>query len=518
MVRTTLRPNQEASLRKILELDGRLPIFSQKRTGKTRVALAAAEALNCERVLIVGFNSFLNVWEDELIVLEESGNPFHLPLEYLTDGSIRDRAMSLRDISKSGRPHMIAVNYEGWWRNHLRAAIRDWKPDMIIYDECHRLITSSTHSARFAHQIARDEKWFKHALALTATWQEGGFEDIFSIYKSVNPEVFSLDYQMFRANFCDVATHVCKSCNTLVSKLQMLPKSEPKCLGDWHKGYFVPIKGDQIIGYKNTQYLFDTIKKTSVRILQSDVNIYPPKNVIIPVELTAGTRQQYNSFMKNHVHNFNTNDDNLEVFARIELSALVKAQELTGGWVQDQDGHVLDISREKLDSISEYVKQDHRDGYQTAIYAKFIRDVQRLAIEFKVPENMTYSALAGGGKKGREQRKEIFRQLLRGNLDTFIGIGKMAAYGLNLSSCATANFYSTDYISIEFDQFDGRLQAPDKEPLHRHFVATGTVDTEIYAALAKKMSLRLSVFNEYLPDFTSIDIMGVDTKNEWEGF
>ena len=517
-VRQTLRPDQEADLQKALALNGRLCLFSQPRTGKTRLALAITEALKCERVLLVGFNSFLPSWRYEMIALEESGNPFYLPFDILNTSTVLSRALAMREARRTGAPHMFAVNFESFWRSDLRQAIRDWKPDMVIYDEAHRLISRGTKAARFAHQIARDEKWFKHCLVLTATYQEHTHTDLFSLFKACNPDIFGLDFQKFSDDYTIVASHMCKTCGALVPSIKQLPRNAPACEPEtgFHKGWFVEIKGRPVIGYKNEQELFDTIKRHSVRRTQEEVNILPPVNTIVPVKLAQNTREQYDRFMSTYVHQFqDKNNHALDVFARIALSALVKAQELTGGWIQDDKGNVLEISTEKLDLAVASTMEDLHNGKRPAVYCRFNEDVLRLAKALKIDPKWTYTSFAGNGDKGLRQREEILRQLLRGNLETLIGNGHMVSYGLNLSMMDTANFFSTSYSSIEFEQLCGRLQARGKKPFHRHFCAVDTVDEDIYSALSTKTELRLKVFGEQIIPFESDRTEPITTGDGW---
>lgn len=454
-----LRLENLPAIDKAAAQNGRLSIFSEPRTGKTRTALAIAEKLESKRIMVVGMNSFLQVWEDEC----EKVN-FALPVERLTNPNqtIVQRAQELIRIRKAGESKLLAVNYEGWWRKDLRAAIRAWEPDLIVYDEAHRLVERGNKSARFAHQIANREKWFKSALSLTATWQEGGYEDVFSLYKATDPSVFGSDFPPFQYKYCKMG------------------------------GYL----GKEIVDYKNLDELFETVRRTSFYLSQAQLGIPSPTFEIIEVDLTPGTRSQYEQFLKDKYLNFKGYEDQtLEVFYRLPISALVKAEEITGGWIQNDDGKPLDISSEKLDAAVAYAKNEMRNGRQHAIYCAFSHDIERLARALDIPLALTYSGLAGTGLKGEINRQNALKSLRNGSLPILIGNIDMIAQGIDLSCCQTAGFYSVDWSYIKFFQLWARLQGKGVYPHHVIYEAKNTIDQPKYALLRKKTALASKVFN-----------------------
>lgn len=104
-------------------------------TGKTITAIAIAGALysnkRIKRVLIVAPLSILGVWNEEFAKFAD----FDYTLSLLT-GSLTKKTDTLKNMN--GANLLITViNYESVWR--MEKEITEWKPDLIIADESHRI-------------------------------------------------------------------------------------------------------------------------------------------------------------------------------------------------------------------------------------------------------------------------------------------------------------------------------------------------------------------------------------------
>src|SRR3989304_1312633 len=187
--------HQEQAGEKVLELHGRCGLFPDVGTGKTRVAIEAAKHLaNCHRILVVAPLFAAGVWRDQV----KKWAPEARTLRCIR-GSIVQRAAKLRRlrIRKPSRRVYVVVGYESYWREPLRSEILKYDPQMIIYDEAHRLKGKGTKQSRFAHSLASgaDETPTEthkpaHVLALTGTPLPNGPEDAFSLFKAISPTVF----------------------------------------------------------------------------------------------------------------------------------------------------------------------------------------------------------------------------------------------------------------------------------------------------------------------------------------
>lgn len=493
-----LRTDQIQAVNKTVNNDGRLAILAAKRAGKTATALGAAKKLGAKKVLVIGKTNFLSqTWTDEVKKWD-----FELPYVQLTDGSVYDRAMKLKAIAKAEQPALVGLTYDAWWRSDLRSVIREyWQPDLVVYDEAQHLLERGNHSARFAHQISTREKWFKHSLAMTATWIESGYEELFGLFKACDPTVFGTRFDEFAVRYLVIATHVCRACKGLVVSGQFtIDKTQP-CAGTHHVGPYVEVDGQQIVGYYNLDEMFAKARLHSHYIEQKDLNIPAPKDVLIDINLSPEMRKQYDAFVHDTNYEFvGESGLTMDIVGGMPLTVRVKAKELACGWVQNADGDALDISHEKLDAATEIAISENKAGRQHAIYTQFNHNVRRLAKALNIPLKQTYSGLAGSGTTGDKNRANTLQELKAGNLGIIIGNSSMIAEGLNLSMCGSATHFDHVDSSVKHDQLTGRLQGEGLFPTEFHLFAKHTVERPIYDELLVKMARRGQVFSK-LADF-----------------
>lgn len=512
-VSETLRADQNEAVETLLSLGGRGLLLNEPRLGKTRCALALAEQLQSQRILLLGLDVHFDSWAWELAKLKEAGHSFWLPLTRLSSGrTVVSRAAELEAIRKSGNPAMVSINYEAWWRPALRNAIKKWQPDLIIYDEAHRLCDRGGRSSRFAHRIAAHEPWAKAIVCMTATWQEGGFEDTFGIMRACRPEVFGTDWEAFLARYCISASHRCMACKEYLVYGRF--KAGLSCQGAVHRGPVKPIDYPKIISYNHEEELLAKIRANSYRVTQDIVGIPKAENYVVPVQLKPKTMRQYKRFMQNYVETFESqlNSSNMKLVVEAKLTLLIKARELANGWVYGPNQELLEISREKLDAARELVLNEVKVGNPVCVWTTFNPDIIRLAREFDIPLTRTWSTLSSTNKaEQRAYREETYREFHAGNVPILIGLDELAKESLDFSPARLAVFYSLDPSLIKFTQLIGRLQKKGHYPEHAILVATDTVDEDIYAGIEQKQDLASRVW----PDPRRLLHLIDDEWSEW---
>lgn len=204
-------------------------LLMEMGTGKslTSVAItgALAQAGKVCRVLIVAPLSILGVWQDEFAKFAD----FDYTLQVLTGGSSK-KAAALRGLS--GATLQIAVvNYESAWR--LEQEIADWRPDMIICDEGHKIKSHSTNASKAMHRLGARAKF---RLLLTGTPVTNKAVDIFSQYKFLHPGVFGTSFYAFRNRYFEQGY--------FPSQLTMKPHMEPEFTQRLHSIAFRATKAE----------------------------------------------------------------------------------------------------------------------------------------------------------------------------------------------------------------------------------------------------------------------------------
>ncbi len=466
VVSIPLHPYQQDALDKILNLRGRAGLFLDMGTGKTRTALAAVEALGCRKVLVVCPISAVGAWKQEVVKLG-----LQTKVTDLTHGSIKDRASYLRDVRHNGEGsfsehEMVLVNYEAYWREPLRSAIVRFKPQMVIYDEAHRLKGRSTRQSRFAHSLQAP-----HNLALTGTPIANGLEDIYSIFKAFRPEVFGSRWQPFSDRYLTMG------------------------------GYL----GHQIVGYRNQDELENKMASVSYRKRKEEILDLPDKvDVRVPVPLDD--RSYYNEMVRHAVAQITGRETAPSevgideksgrlisgvALSRVMLTNILRLQQLASGFVTLSDGRVVDTSYEKDLYLKDLLQDAAAADNKIVVFCRFRREVDRA---YSVAQSFLCSDILDG-RVATQRRESVIHGFQYGRTQCLVVQIAAGALGINLSSAHIAIFYGLDYNLGTYLQARDRLHriGQKNNVTYYHLLAERTVDEKIFRILEHKENLAETV-------------------------
>lgn len=424
-------------------------------TGKTRTALAIAHKLGCRRILIVAPLSVPGVW------IREAGRVWpDLSITPYVEGNVPRRARLLSLTKPEGEPYAAIVNYEGYWREPLRTAIRKRAFDMVIYDEAHRLKSRGARHSTFAHLLAKE---IKHRLGLTGTPMSNGPEDLYSIFKAIDPVVFGTRWDTFRDYY-----------------LKM--------------GGF---GGYAIVGYRHLSNLKARLKESSYRITKEDALDLPEQmDVLVPVrlrdmavyeKLRKRSLAEVSGLLEDGTH---VSD---KVVTRSVITNILRLQQITSGYVRGVDHEVIELSTEKRDALRDLLDDATLTG-RVVVFCRFTHDVEKAieVAELVVGVVRTYRLDGSIRPKDREDVLDAFRSTDHGVLVVQVATGSL---GIDLTCANIAVFFSVDYSLINFTQCRDRLHRMGQHSpvTYYHLIAEGTVDEKVYELLSDKRSLTSSI-------------------------
>lgn len=389
--------------------------------------------------------------------------PFDVTL--LNSGAVAVRASELAPPIHGVRSkaRLAVVNYEAFWREPLKKAILKYAPDAIVLDEAHRIKGRATKQSRFAHQLA-GLPGVKHRLALTGTPIMNGLEDLFSIYKFIDPTVFGSAWIDFERRYVI-------------------------------KGGF---GGYQIIGYRGEEEVRTKVAKTAFQISKDDALDLPERiSTVIPVTLDAKTRKAYNQMKKNALLELESLDDNGEsvrgiAVARIVLTALLRMQQLTGGFIpatfELEAPRIVDVGDDKLKTAVDLTHDAVASGEKVVIFCRFIHDIKRLKLA------LPKAGILSGSVKA-DQREKVLDRLRDGKIKVLLVQIATGALGIDLTAASVSIFYSTGYSLGEFEQARARVHrhGQTKKVVEYHLQAVDSVDEKIFQALNNKQQIARKV-------------------------
>lgn len=476
-----LRPYQRRAVTFLDERNGLAGLFCEMSTGKTRMTLAYLnERTDARRVLVVSSSEVITdrVWPKEI---KEMG------LDWLTltlgSGDVEKRADLLATMPKMGRPVLVAVNLDAYWRypaeektdpktgktirlklRGLRRAIMQWQPDTVVIDEVDRIANRNTGQAKFAHFLAT-QPYVKRRLGLTGTPVTEGIEDLFSVYKFIDPTVFGSAWGYFENRYII-------------------------------KGGF---GGYQIIGYRGEDEIQRYISQTAFEVAKSEAIQIPSRRMkFVPVKLKKASQDYYNKMKKEAIVQLEAPDESGRIrrgaaLARIVLTSITRLQQISGGFlpVTDDDGrHTVFFGDEKAQKARAIVDWHTRltpEPRQVVIVCKFLPDIEAL-------RKIIPTAGVISGKVPAEERRRIRDRFRRGEINTLIVQIRTSARGISLTAGSVLIFYSVGHSLKDFAQMRDRLhRSGQKRSVIEYVLIASKIDQEIVEALVDKQQIARKV-------------------------
>lgn len=254
-------------------------------------------------------------------------------------------------------------------------------------------------------------------------------------------------------------------------------------------------------GLKYERELMESIKKASITVSKKDCFDLPETTEIIrKVELDDNLRRQYASL----AHQFITELQALEqeglqnkiVYVSHVLASISKLRQFTGGFVINDDD-TIHVHSKKLDELRRIVEE--LGGQQAIIWCQYQHEVR--AIE-KMLIKLGYSVVtAYGGTKDKDASINAFKN---GDATFIIAHPRTLQYGVTLTNCCYAIYYTTSYSFEEYYQSHDRIYRKGQTlPCTYIFIqADDTIDEVMFKVITEKKNNaeRTELFLKHMKD------------------
>lgn len=444
-------------------------LFWDPGTGKTKAGYDFLSTLylhrNVRRVLVLCPINALQVWDDQADTHIHPDITFQISVP---SGRIAEKAEFIR----RWRPDqevlsVLILNYAAVIKRDKRwdimKALGEYDPQVVILDESHHIKNATAKQSKAAHYITGRAQY---VLLLTGTPIGKNYLDLYSQLKAVDPRIWEaawtktgiMSWTNFRNNYA---------------------------IWGGKSGY-------EIRGYINMEDLERRYKPHIRSARKEDIHDMPKvTDTVIPVELNASARRVYDIFAKEgvvvHKRHY--------IEAPIPLTKLLRLQQMTGGWVHDDQGESVEVQTDKLAILTDLLEDLASAGKSVVIFARFIAEMDAIyeaASRYYIPERIS------GGVSSKARREAVRRFASGKSLRAMvIQVGAAEALDGLQTSCSYGIFYSTDYSLIHWNQARGRLdRVGQKEPVtFYHLQATRTVDSLILQALKDKKDIERMVMD-----------------------
>ncbi len=361
---------------------------------------------------------------------------------------------------------IVVTNYESLLMEPLMKAFVEWGPEVLIFDEAHKLKSHKAQRTKLAIRLA---DLAEHKYVLTGTPILNTPMDLWALFRLIDgSETFDKKFIFFRAKY-------------FYDKNAGMPAHV-------HFPLWQPVPG----AYQEFNRL---VYRKSIRVLKKDCLDLPPLvRKRVQVELSAEQARLYKS-MKDH---FIAYINDRAAVATIALTKILRLQQIVSGFLVDDEEKIIEIEdNPRLKALAD-ILTEIPEGEKIIVWACFKDNYEKIKAvcdKLKMPW-----AMLVGGMPDKQRQKSIDDFQNDDTTRVIIANQQAGGVGLNLTAASYAVYYSRSY-SLEADlQSEARNYRGGSE-IHKSItridiVAEGTVDETILDALARKESIANQVLNK----------------------
>lgn len=362
-----------------------------------------------------------------------------------------------REILKD---NITLINYDKVWRGDKKSPYyKKW--GCIVLDEAHNIKNRTSRRSAFLLKIATMSD-YRYLLTGTPI-SNGALENIWSLYCFLDPylergrvysRIFGGSYRAFEEKYC--------------------------ILNMYHKPS----------SYIHVRELQDIINEHSYRVKKVECLDLPEKlpDEIIKVDLAE--KALYKKLAtESAILEY-------EILAENPLSRLVKLRQLVSGHIKT-DNQLIDLSNNKIPILQEII-EGYPDDKKLVIFAEFKYSISKIS-ELLRKMKIRFITLDGDQKD-----KTIWRKFQNDkNIRVIVCQYKTASAGIDLFASDTMIYYEPTLISNILEQSRDRIhRTGQKEKCsYIHLITKGTVEVDIYRALAGYSDFNEALFTRYMEGY-----------------
>ena len=436
-----------------LSRGGGAALLMEMGTGKTLTSIGIVGQLWKERriarLLIVAPLSILGVWRDEFDKF--AGYDYCLSV---LEGTAARKADTIRHMAGKSL-QVLVINYESAWR--MEKELAEWRPDMIVCDEGHKIKTHNIAASKAMHRLAAKAKY---RLLLTGTVITNKPIDVFSQYKFCDPAIYGNSFYQFRNRYFDMVGF----------------------------GGYTPVMKRSMEGEFTERLHSIAFRATKAECL----DLPEFTDIVQRIDLEPQAMRIYRQLVRDSYAELAEGS----VTVTNVLSQLLRLSQLTGGYVGNDDaGGVTQVSTAKLDALADLVDGAVADGRKIVVIARFVPEIHAIGKMLEI-KKIRYAQISG---EIRDRDEQIAAFQNDPDVPVFSGQIATAGLGITLTAASLMVFYSLDYSMSNYEQTRARIHrvGQKNECTYIHLVARGTVDEKVLKALHDKANLAKSLVDDY---------------------
>ena len=450
-----------------------LALFFEMGTGKTATTINIlrhryAERKKLLRTLILAPPVVLQNWKREFAM--HSKIPSHHVVILDKSGSRRVKTFLDNVADPQGclvRPKVIITNYEAMQMDELYAAIKDWKPQLIVCDESHMLKNIKSKRSKRVATLTEDAE---HRYILTGTPILNTGMDIFQQFLILDAgETFGKNFYVFRSNYFEDEN------SGFAGKPNYFPKFSERA---------------ETYGELNKK-----IYTKALRVKKEECLDLPPLvREIREVPLSLEQAKLYKDMRDDYVAYIEELEKSTQpraVVAQLAITKALRLQQIVSGYAKTEDGSVYTIKKNpRLDQLEELLAElaPQHKVIVWSVFKENYRQIANVCTRLK----LLYTELHGG-VPSTQRDSNINRFCKDPSCRVIIANQAAGGTGVNLIQASYSIYFSRNF-SLGHDlQSEARNHRGGSEMHARitrvDLVAPGTIDELLMEALIKKQNI-----------------------------
>lgn len=404
-------------------------------------------------------------------------------------GSKRVKTFLKETLNPEGA-RVFITNYESLLMKDLLKAFEKWEPEVLAFDESHKLKSPSALRSKIADSLANPvNKVQPLKYLLTGTPTLNSAMDLFQQFLILdNGETFGKNYWAFRARFF-------RDRNAGMPKQSYFP--------NWQ--IMTPSK-DGVDGLAEISKL---IAAKSMRVEKKDCLDLPPEvSITIPVDMEPNQRKIYDELKKDLVTFYQGG----ACVTSLAITKALRLMQITSGFIStetpgsDDEGPVLHTLPDtpKIKALSELLETITGEGHKVLVWAVWKENYKHIqAVCEKL--NLKYVEVHGEiSEKKKKENVEKFQTDVQTKV--FIGHPGSGGIGINLVQASYSIFYSRNFsleqhLQARARNYRGGSKEQGHEKItHVDLVCRDTIDELCQKKLVQKLDMSKSLLHDIMKE------------------
>jgi SNF2 family DNA or RNA helicase len=409
--------------------------------GKSKVAVDLIVNRGHKRILIICPGSVVGVWPKQFRT--HAGKPVNVvPLR--KEDSVARKTEEARQVMALAKlrnePIAIVINYESAWREPFCTWSKTAGFDFVILDESHRIKSPGGRASMYCGDLG---KKVPYRLCLTGTPMPHSPLDVYAQYRFLARGIYGTSFAKFRQTY---------------STVDAFGKPD---------------------SYVNEEDLNSKFYSIAFRVTKDILDLPPYNHIYRNCSIGSSARKLYEKLKTE----FYAEVTNGEITAANALTRLLRFQQITSGYIRNDNGEDMDVDSEKPELLAD-ILEDLPVKEPVIVFCRFQHDLDTVKAVCE-KQGRIYGELSG------RQNDLTKDSTMPDTIDVMAVQIQAGGVGIDLTRAHYAIYYSIGFSLGDYEQSLARVHRPGQtQPTtYYHLVAENTVDERVYDGLAERKNI-----------------------------